>query len=231
MKRLSPGIQKLVDAAERAEKSKRARARPAASVARLPSATRRGSLRVPSLPADHPFNRPRRKKKTTKKTARKTTKRKATKRKATKRKLRCPTLPASHPFNRSKRKKAAKKTARKTTKRKTSKRKASKRKRSAHRPQRMASRAAHARTAKRGRSEAIRSAAAEEREARLDLFEAERVDPEAFDAAEQRYAQALARQNAAIDYPRRERAPRLSRSRPSSKGFGLARAKGFRRVR
>ena len=221
MKRFSPGIQKLVDAAHRAEKAKRARARPVASVARRPSGTRRSSLRVPSLPADHPFNRPRRKK-VAKKTARKSTKRKPTKRKSTKRKLRCPTLPASHPFNRAR---SRKKTAKKTTKRKPTKRKR------AHRPARMATRAATARQAKRGRSQAIRSAEAEEREARLDLLDAEQSDPEAFDAAEQRYALALARQNAAIDYPKPAATRRTSGSRPRSRGFGLSTAKGFRRLR
>ena len=84
---------------------------------------------------------------------------------------------------------------------------------------------------KRGRQEAIRAADVEEREARLDLIEAEQADPEAFDAAEVRYAQAIARQNAATDYPRRYRAPRLSHSRPASRPFGLSKAKGFRRVR
>jgi hypothetical protein len=103
------------------------------------------SLRVPSLPADHPFNRPR--SKATKKRAKKTSRRPkgpshlppallrdlgfappAKKRKRAKKaakrvarhavsSLRVPSLPADHPFNRP-RSKATKKRAKKTVKRK-----------------------------------------------------------------------------------------------------------------
>jgi hypothetical protein len=64
------------------------------------------ALRVPSLPADHPFNRPR---KASKKRAKKAVKRTAT------HALRVPSLPADHPFNRPRKsgKKRAKKAARK----------------------------------------------------------------------------------------------------------------------
>jgi hypothetical protein len=101
------------------------------------------ALRVPSLPADHPFNRPRRKaaKKRAKKASRKprgpahlppellrdlgfaTPKKRAKKRAKTAGKrtatqaLRVPSLPADHPFNRPR--KAAKKRAKKSVKRKT----------------------------------------------------------------------------------------------------------------
>jgi len=111
MKRYSKPIQKLVDRATRAQKAKRTKSRAQTPVhpsrltlsefiAGLPrdkkSAKKkaakkrtvsRSKLRHPSLPPDHPFNRPRRKKSAKRKAPkRKAPKRKAPKRKAPKRK-------------------------------------------------------------------------------------------------------------------------------------------------
>jgi len=109
-RRFSPGIQKLVERAERAEKAKRTKSRAQTPVhpgrltlsalagpprrkkaAKKKAAKKRtvsrSKLRHPSLPPDHPFNRPRRKKSAKRKAPkRKAPKRKAPKRKAPKRK-------------------------------------------------------------------------------------------------------------------------------------------------